>query len=43
MGGSVTFREALQARLGMIKPTRQQMQDFVQSKDIDDVLTPGVA
>lgn len=43
MGGTVTFREALRSRLDMIKPTQQQLQDFVQSKDVEDVLTPRVA
>ena len=43
MGGSVTFREALQTRLSMIKPTKQQLQDFAESKDIEDILTPRVA
>lgn len=43
MGGSVTFREALRTRLSMIKPTKQQLGDFIKSKTIEDVLTPRVA
>ena len=42
MGGSVTFRESLRMRLNMIKPSRQQLQDFIESQTIEDVLTPGV-
>lgn len=42
MGGSVTFRESLRMRLNMIKPSRQQLQDFIESQNIEDVLTPGV-
>ena len=42
MGGSVTFRESLTTRLNMIKPSKQQLQDFIESQNIEDVLTPGV-
>ena len=42
MGGSVTFRDSLRTRLNMIKPRKQQLQDFIESQNIEDVLTPGV-
>ena len=42
MGGSVTFRESLRMRLNMIKPSRQQLQDFIESQNIEDILTPRV-
>ena len=42
MGGSVTFRESLRIRLNMIKPTRQQLQHFIDVQNIKDVLTPRV-
>lgn len=42
MGGSITFRDSLTMRLNMIKPSRQQLQDFIESQNVEDVLTPGV-
>ena len=42
MGGAITFRESLRTRLNMIKPSRQQLRDFIESQSIEDVLTPGV-
>lgn len=42
MGGSITFRDSLRTRLNMIKPRKQQLQDFIESQSIEDVLTPGV-
>ena len=40
MGGGVSFREALQQRLNIVKPTRDQLEDFVASHPPQ--LSPGV-
>lgn len=41
MGGSVPFHEALEARLGIIQPTRTMLTDFLKVHPFS--LTPGVA
>lgn len=41
MSGNVTFREALMARLHIIQPTLQQVTDFVNSRNVKELLTPG--
>ena len=40
MGGGVSFREALRARLDIIRPSRRQVRDFLVQRP--PVLTPGV-
>lgn len=30
MGGGVSFREALEARLQIVKPSRQKLEEFIQ-------------
>jgi phosphoserine phosphatase len=40
MGGGVSFREALRARLDIIRPSRAQVSDFLVQRP--PVLTPGV-
>ncbi|XP_064391814.1 phosphoserine phosphatase-like isoform X2 [Halichondria panicea] len=42
MGGSVTFQEALRARLGLIKPSREQVEAIKKEKNPKDILTPGI-
>ena len=42
MGGSVTFQEALRARLDIIHPSLHQMTSFNNSKNPADILTPGI-
>lgn len=41
MGGNMSFRKALQARLNLIQPTRQRMEQFL--RDFPSQLTDGVA
>uniref|UniRef100_A0A915EIG1 Phosphoserine phosphatase n=1 Tax=Ditylenchus dipsaci TaxID=166011 RepID=A0A915EIG1_9BILA len=41
MGGNMTFREALAIRLNLMKPNRQQLEQYVQTHPIR--LTPGIA
>lgn len=40
MSGSMTFQESLKIRLDIIKPSLQQMKDFIRTKPPN--LTPGV-
>ncbi|XP_031638137.1 phosphoserine phosphatase-like, partial [Contarinia nasturtii] len=40
MKGSMTFQEALRLRLNIIKPTQQQIRDFLQSRP--STLSPGI-
>jgi hypothetical protein len=42
MGGDVTFREALSARLDIVQPTQQQVEDFVASRSPQLLLTEGI-
>lgn len=42
MGGSVTFQEALKMRLDIINITQQQLSDFIESKNPEEILTPGI-
>eukprot|EP01062_Namystynia_karyoxenos_P018195 TRINITY_DN16763_c0_g1_i1.p1 TRINITY_DN16763_c0_g1~~TRINITY_DN16763_c0_g1_i1.p1 ORF type:complete len:234 (+),score=78.40 TRINITY_DN16763_c0_g1_i1:82-783(+) len=43
MGGSMTFQEALTARLEIMKPTRQQLDRLIAQRPPAQLLTPGVA
>lgn len=42
MCGSVTFQEALKARLEIICPSEMEMAVFNSSKNPVDILTPGI-
>lgn len=40
MGGSMTFQEALRLRLNIIRPTQQQIRDFLKAQP--STLSPGI-
>ena len=42
MGGSVTFQEALGARLGLMQPSLEQVEAIKKVKNPKDILTPGI-
>ena len=43
MGGSTPFHEALAARLAVMKPTRQQLDQMLEAHPPAEMLTPGIA
>lgn len=42
MTGSVTFQEALSARLGLMQPSLEQVNAVKRAKRPEDILTPGI-
>ena len=42
MGGSVTFQEALRARLGLMQPSLEQVEGLKKIKPPHTMLTPGI-
>jgi len=38
----MTFQEALKMRLDVINPTKEQLTEFINSKNPEHILTPGI-